>query len=280
LTGRVETFAWNPRTSLNLPFVRRFALGPRKNNFGDLVGPMVVELVRERLGLSPHSRSGDPVRLFSVGSVLHFADDGDVVWGSGVNGKIPSDRYRWSTLDVRAVRGPLTRQWVSDRTGEQAPAVYGDPALLLFELGFDRPPREASREVLYVPNLNDLGRPVPTGHVVSPRSPLRQVLAEIAASEAVVTSSLHALVFAEMLGVPVALIKPSAESSFKYEDYARGTGRDELPMFADFASALAHASTSRHRHEDALAGWSSAPLLAAFPADVFVPSIARTAGGA
>lgn len=279
MTGRVETFAWNPRTSLNLPFLRRFAIGPRKNNFGDLVGPMVVDLMRERLGLSPESRSGSPVRLFSVGSVLHFADDGDVVWGSGINGKISSDRYRWSTLDVRAVRGPLTRQWISDRTGHPIPDVYGDPALLLFELGFPRPVREASREVLYVPNLNDLGGPVPAGHVVSPRSPLRQVLTEIAASEVIVTSSLHALIFAEMLGVPVALIKPSAESAFKYEDYARGTGREELPMFEDFPSALAHASTSRHRHENALAAWSSAPLLTAFPDDVFMPS-ARTAGGA
>lgn len=278
MTGRVETFAWNPRSSLNLPLVRRLAIGPRKNNFGDLVGPIVVDLLRERLGLSPKSRSGDAIRLFSVGSVLHFANDGDVVWGSGVNGKIASERYRWRSLDVRAVRGPLTRQWVSDRSGQQAPAVYGDPALLLFELGFPRPVRQQSREVLYVPNLNDLGRPVSTGHVVSPRSPLHMVLAEIAASEIVVTSSLHALIFAEMLGVPVALLKPSAESGFKYEDYARGTGRDELPMFEDFASALTHASTSSHRDNDALAEWSAGPLLHAFPADVFAPSGTRTVG--
>lgn len=272
MTGRVEAFAWNPRTSLKLPVVRRFAVGPRKNNFGDLVGPMVVELMRARLGLSDQSRSGATVRLFSVGSVLHFASDGDVVWGSGVNGKIGVDRYDWTSLDVRAVRGPLTRKWVSDRTGKEAPAVYGDPALLLFELGFARPVREATRDVLYIPNLNDLGSPAPAGHTLSPRSPLRQVLDEIAASEVVVTSSLHALIFAEMLGVPVALIKPSAESAFKYEDYARGTGRDELPMFEDFSSALTHASTSRYRDEDVLAAWSSEPLISAFPADVFAPA--------
>lgn len=271
MTDRVEAFAWNPRTALPLPLLRRFRWGPKKNNFGDLVGPIVVELMRSRLGLSDLSRAGHPTRVFSVGSVLHFAADGDVVWGSGVNGKIGADRYSWRALDVRAVRGPLTRGWISDRTGEDIPAVYGDPALLLFELGFPRPLREASRAVTYIPNLNDLGREAPAT-VVSPRSPLPVVLEQIAASEVVVTSSLHALVFAELLGVPVALIKPSAESAFKYVDYARGTGREELPMFDSFTAALTHATKSVHRHEDALASWSSEPLRAAFPADVFRPN--------
>lgn len=275
MTGHVEAFAWNPRTALPIPLLRRFRVGPRKNNFGDLVGPIVVELMRSQLGLSDLAAAGHPTRMFSVGSVLHFAADGDVVWGSGVNGKIDAGRYTWRTLDVRAVRGPLTRGWVADRMGQDVPAVYGDPALLLFELGFPKPVREASRAVTYVPNLNDLGREAPAT-VVSPRSPLPHVLEQIAASEVVVTSSLHALVFAELLGVPVALIKPSAESAFKYDDYARGTGREELPMFDSFAAALTHVTKSVHRDEDALASWSSEPLRAAFPSDIFRPSGARS----
>lgn len=270
MTDRVEAFSWNPRTAPPLPLLRRLRVGPRKNNFGDLVGPIVVELMRSRLGLSERSRSGEARRLFSVGSVLHFAADGDVVWGSGVNGKIGADRHVWRELDVRAVRGPLTRAWIQERTGKDVPAVYGDPALLLFELGFPVPTREVARAVTYIPNLNDLGEEAPAP-VVSPRRPLPYVLEQIAASEAVVTSSLHALVFAELLGVPVALVKPSAESAFKYEDYARGTGRDELPMFESFDSALTHVTTSVHRDEDALASWSSEPLRAAFPADIFRP---------
>lgn len=275
MNERVEAFAWNPRTALSLPLLRRFRVGPRTNNFGDLVGPVVVELMRSRLGLSDLASANRPTRLFSVGSILHFADEGDVVWGSGVNGKIGADRYRWRTLDIRAVRGPLTRAWIADRTGQDVPAVYGDPALLLFELGFPAPVRETSRAVTYIPNLNDFGAEAPVA-AVSPRSPLPHVLQQIAASEVVVTSSLHALVFSEMLGVPVALIKPSVESAFKYEDYARGTGRDEIPMFESFASALTHVTTSVHRDENPLSSWSSEPLRAAFPADVFLPSGARS----
>ncbi|MCT2085764.1 polysaccharide pyruvyl transferase family protein [Microbacterium enclense] len=275
MTDRVEAFAWNPRTAPPVPLLRRLRVGPRKNNFGDLVGPVVVDLMRSRLGLSDLSSAGRPTRLFSVGSVLHFAADGDVVWGSGVNGKIAVDRYGWRTLDVRAVRGPLTRAWIADRAQQDVPAVYGDPALLLFELGFPVPVREPSRSVTYIPNLNDLGTAAPAT-VVSPRSPLPHVLEQIAASEVVITSSLHALVFAELLGVPVALIKPTAESAFKYEDYARGTGRDDLPMFDSFAAAVTHLTTSVHRDENALASWSSEPLRAAFPSDIFRPKGARS----
>lgn len=275
MTDRVEAFSWNPRTALPVPLLRRFRVGPRKNNFGDLVGPIVVEMMRSQLGLSERSSSGDPRRLFSVGSVLHFAADRDVVWGSGVNGKIGADRHGWRELDVRAVRGPLTRTWIEERTGKDVPAVYGDPALLLFELGFPMPTRKVSRAVTYIPNLNDLGAEAPVP-VVSPRRPLAYVLEQIAASEVVVTSSLHALVFAELLRVPVALVKPSAESAFKYEDYARGTGRDELPMFESFDSALAHVTTSVHRDDDALASWSGAALRAAFPADIFQAAGSRS----
>ncbi|QLD12262.1 polysaccharide pyruvyl transferase family protein [Microbacterium oleivorans] len=220
------------------------------------------------------------MRLFSVGSVLHFARDGDLVWGSGVNGKINADRHRWGALDVRAVRGPLSRRWISDFNGQDVPEVYGDPALLLFELGYERPDRVIKREVTFIPNLNDSQRPLGSSATVSPRSAIARILTAIAQSENVVTSSLHALVFAELLRVPVALIKPPSESPFKYQDYARGTGRDELPMFDDYRSAMAHASSSTYRDEDALAAWSSHELLRAFPADVFVPADARDAGRA
>lgn len=280
MTPRVESFAWNPRRSIKLPVLRRAAIGPRVNNFGDLVGPIVVDLVRSRLLLSDRSSSGLPVRLFSVGSVLHFAQDGDVVWGSGVNGKIDAERHRWRALDVRAVRGPLSRRWVESFSGQDVPEVYGDPALLLFELGYPRPERASRRGVTFIPNLNDPRRPLPPSSSISPRTPLRNVLTAIAESETVVTSSLHALVFAELLKVPVALMTPPAESPFKYQDYARGTGRDDLPMFDDFARASTHASSSTYREEDALGAWRSRALLEAFPADRFLPLAVSERGGA
>ena len=50
-----------------------------------------------------------PRRLLAVGSILHLARDNDVVWGSGVHGKIVVRRHQFKQLDAREVRGPLTR---------------------------------------------------------------------------------------------------------------------------------------------------------------------------
>lgn len=98
------------------------------NNFGDLLGPLIVSRLMAQLGLDPEAVR--PARLLTVGSVLHWAQDGDVIWGSGVNGNIPGGQHIARILDIRAVRGPRTRAFLAGR-GFTVPEVYGDPALLL-----------------------------------------------------------------------------------------------------------------------------------------------------
>lgn len=268
--SEIVVFSWNPRRRFPLPVVRRFEIGPRTNNFGDLVGPKIVSLMLRRLGLeNTGTPSSNGRKLFSVGSVLHFAEDGDVVWGSGMNGKISADRNSWKHLDVRAIRGPATQAFITSRSGISVPDVYGDPALLLFELGFPMPARSTERGTLFIPNLNDSAHAGGDLVKVSPRKKLEDVITAIASSEAVVTSSLHAFLFAELLDVPVALLKPRAESDFKYLDYARGTGRAEIPMFDDLESAKRHARSSSRHNDRPLSQWSSEKLLRAFPADLF-----------
>ena len=46
------------------------------------------------------------LRLFAIGSVLHNARDGETVWGSGINAKIPEAQHRFRRLDVRGIRDP------------------------------------------------------------------------------------------------------------------------------------------------------------------------------
>ena len=51
-------------------------------------------------------------KLLALGSILTYARNNDVVWGSAVNGKwLDLKHYKFTTLDVRAVRGPLTREF-------------------------------------------------------------------------------------------------------------------------------------------------------------------------
>ncbi|MFT4135454.1 polysaccharide pyruvyl transferase family protein [Microbacterium sp.] len=268
----IRAYSWNPRRGLPGPGLWRLRWGPRTRNFGDLLGPDIVERMRARSGLSERSRDGKPHTLFTVGSVLHFAQDDDVIWGTGVNGKMEPAAHAWTRLDIRAVRGPLTRRWLREQRGLEVPEIYGDPALLLFELGYPRPERSSRHNVSFLPNLNDRATPLPREQQISPRRPLNEVVARIAASDHLVTSSLHGLVLAELIGVPVALLRPAAETMFKYEDYVRGTGRTDVAVFDDFDVALRHATRPGADRDEPLAEWSPRPLMDAFPVDIFTPA--------
>lgn len=266
---RVEVFHWNPRRPLlRGRLAKRTRFGPRIDNFGDLLGPVVVDALRARLG-----RTGPAVRdaqLLSVGSVLHFARDGAVVWGSGRNGKIEPERHTATRLDVRAVRGPRTRAFLRER-GIEVPEVFGDPALLLPGL-FPRLREIAPRhDVLVVPNLNDLGLDAAGHPRLDPRRPLWKCLETIAAARLVVGSSLHGVIVAEALGIPARLVLPAAESRLKYEDFYAGTGRDA------FTPAQSVAEAVRMDGEPPLA-WDPAPLEAAFPAELWQPADAGAEG--
>ncbi|TDN90541.1 pyruvyl transferase [Microbacterium sp. BK668] len=255
----VEVVHWNPRRHLGgSRLARRLPRVVRVNNFGDLIGPLVVR----ELAKSVHGR-GDGRRLLSVGSTLHFARDGDTVWGTGRNGKTPDDAYRFSTLDVRATRGPLTRAWLIER-GITAPAVYGDPALLLPTLfpRFAESLSLRSRSVTIVPNLHDAPHWRDSPGFLDPTTRLWACVRAIAESSHVVASSLHGIIIAETFGVPASLLLPGVEDLFKYRDYFEGTGRELPHASRTLAEALDNPAPP-------LRGWKAEPLLDAFPRDLW-----------
>lgn len=266
--GRV--FYWDPRRN-HLPLIKRFEIGPRVGNFGDLLGPLIVRRVlsrtpRARAASTPGTASGS--RVFAVGSVMHFAADGDTIWGTGVNGKVADDLHRFSRLDVRAVRGPVTRRWLQDNRGIDAPEVYGDPALLLPQLLTEAKAWTGKKRGLgVVPNFHDVE--VFRGHpgFIDPKRPPMEVLEDIVRSERIAASSLHGVIVADAFGIPAVLLPSKVESPFKYLDYAGGTGRESLPQADDLAAAE---TMLKGGPDEALENWDGAPLLSAFPFDRFV----------
>ena len=263
---QVEVFRWNPRRS-RLPhaLTKRLPIeiGRRVNNFGDLLGPLLVARILAMHQIDPRTAPSDR-RLLSVGSVLHFARDHDVIWGTGVNGKRPDIDYVFHTLDVRAVRGPRTRDFLS-RRGVDAPGIFGDPVLLLPivmpELVSWSQAKQYSLTV--VPNFNDFSAYEPASTLLDPRSPVDVCLRRIAQSEFIVGSSLHAIVVAESLGIPARLISSSAENPFKYQDYYLGTGRSE----AEVAHTVEEAISMGGERGPV---FDASKLLGAFPFDLWL----------
>ncbi|MCW2494330.1 polysaccharide pyruvyl transferase family protein [Jatrophihabitans sp.] len=262
----VEIVNWNPRRSTRGGALgkvsQRIGLAPRVNNFGDLLGPLIVRELLRRRGIDPRAGTRD-VALLSVGSVLRLATEGDVVWGTGANGKSLDETFRFTQLDVRAVRGPHTRDFLQGR-GITVPEVYGDPGLLVGTLWSRDELRgsEPTHPLTVIPNLNDAAQQPDGPGVISPQLPLATVLRRIAASEFVTGSSLHAVVIADALGIPARLIESGHEPRFKYEDYYLGSGREGYTPAPDAATALALGG-------EPAPVWDPAPLLAAFPYDLW-----------
>lgn len=233
----------------------------RVNNFGDVLGPRLIQRILARRGVELDH--GDGVRLLSVGSVLHFATAGSVVWGTGRNGKVSADQHYFTNLDVRALRGPMTHRFLHDK-GIEAPEIFGDPGLLTAQLfpEIARNTERKSRSLTVVPNLHDLRFWRRHPATISPTDPLDVVLRRIAESELVVGSSLHAIVVADSLGVPSRLIRSQAEPEFKYRDYYLGRGVSEFRPARDISSAINAGATP-------LPAYDPHALIAAFPYDLW-----------
>lgn len=261
----VKVINWNPREKLfkksKIFRVKRFK---RVNNFGDLIGPKVVEKILERKGVVNNEGSTVGKRLLTVGSILHFAKNTDTIWGTGRNGKIPYGLHKFKELDVRAVRGPLTREFLLQKE-ILCPEIYGDPALLLPELfeEFKKKSNNKRYDLTIIPNLNDLEIfEKYKENLINPCADFYSIIERIAQSKFVVGSSLHAIVVAESFGIPARLIQGNSEPSFKYEDYYLGTGRDNYRAAKNLMSAMEMGGEMKIKFDPE-------KLLESFPVDIY-----------
>ena len=193
-------------------------------NFGDDLSPMIVSRILGKQ-VDICTRETNP-KLLALGSIIHFANNHDILWGTGINGKM---RYKVQKgvdrLDVRAVRGPRTRRLLM-KYGIDCPEIYGDPALLIPTL-FPEYKAQGGAGVKLICHYHDHQKMLKMGLDFIPAwQPVEAVIAEICQADLVVSSSLHGVIVAEALGVPAVYLRLSRQKHlFKYKDYYEGTGR-------------------------------------------------------
>lgn len=229
-------------------------------SFADAISPELIErIVGKRVRSTNGHANGYKGRtearphLLGLGSILNHARSRDIVWGTGMNITWARKRPSEFRLDIRAVRGPLTREYVIDELGLDCPEVYGDPALL-FPRYFPEFQRSPEKEYIVIVQHKDEGfirknwSEFSTHNVFlcqrpPNRMPWQQVVKEILTSNFVISSSLHALIFAEVYGIPARwwhsedLPSIRTEGTFKYNDYFASTGRS----LNDFAVSIEEA---------------------------------------
>jgi pyruvyltransferase len=212
-------------------------------NFGDLLSLKLLERI---VGgpVRVYVKKKQPERkLLAIGSIFYFAAQNDVIWGSGINGKtLQKSDYLFTDLDVRAVRGPLTRQFLWEHFHINCPEVYGDPALLLpfFFPEFKRK-ENPSREFVVIPHYADAYLFINPyqENVIYPWEPWDQIIEKILDSRFVISSTLHGIIVAEAFGIPARLLRvTNNQNIFKYNDYYCGTSRPHFQFATSIEQAL------------------------------------------
>ena len=200
-------------------------------NFGDYLSLKLVErIVDAPVRVYKKNLKKTERKMLALGSLFYFANENDVIWGTGISGKsLDKNKYNFTNLDVRAVRGPLSRQFLMQNFGIECPEVYGDPALLTPYLfpEFQRQ-KNPTYDYIIIPHYSEehLFLKEEWDNVVYPTEPWDEVIKKILDSRFVISSSLHGVIVAEAYGIPARLLRITEnEPIFKYRDYYAGTNR-------------------------------------------------------
>ena len=213
-------------------------------NFGDYISLVLVErIVGEPLKFYNKKNLKQNKKLLAIGSVIYFANENDVIWGSGINAKIvDKNKFSFTHLDIRAVRGPLTRAFLIENFGLKCPEIYGDPALL-FPYFFPefKKKKTPSYDYIVISHYLDAKyfKDNSKDNIILATEPWELVLKKILASKFVISSSLHGLILAEAYGIPARMLRLSeTEPLFKYKDYYIATGRPHFEYATSVEEAL------------------------------------------
>lgn len=212
------------------------------SNFGDALSEALTErIVGHKVRVAAHPMC--PERKFlGMGSILNYAANGDIIWGTGRNGTKSEADHNFDCLDVRAVRGPLTRQFLLEK-GISCPETYGDPTLL-FPLLFPefQKAETPSHDYVIIPHYSDEHLFLDNPNLVSVKEDWQEVITKILDSKFVVASALSGVIVAEAFGIPARLLiaenAGNTENLFKYEDYYQGTNRFNFTYAKTLEEAL------------------------------------------
>jgi len=208
-----------------------------RDNVGDLLSKVIVEKVAEYNGLKL-DEDVKTCQLLGIGSIIQEVKSPSTVWGSGIRER--RCRLPRVNLDIRAVRGPLTRD-VLIMNGISCPEVYGDPAILCPSLILDCKDRKKNIPYTVIPHFSkeENYTKYRESCISTITSDWRAFIEKIAESHLVISGSLHGIILAEAYGVPALLLDDCDDDKFKYMDYYNSTNRKELICYDSVESALA-----------------------------------------
>jgi hypothetical protein len=197
---------------------------PVPGNLGDLLTPIILSRLFNVAPIFCQSRP-----FLGVGSVVHKARRGSVIWGAGL---LDPDLSDHPDAEYLAVRGPLTRDILTGR-GRRVPAVFGDPALLMPLIY--RPNVSVRYRLGLIPHYKHAPHYLHSDAgikridvMAGTTAKVYQRLDEIASCEVIASSSLHGLILAIAYGKKVVWLRHLDSrlkgDRFKFDDFFASIG--------------------------------------------------------
>lgn len=213
-------------------------------NLGDTLAPVIFHWMLQQNGLTNTLPKKKYVHLLTIGSIL--ADDvfDATVWGSGIH-KIDAAYQlravrRLRKLDIRAVRGPITRALLLEN-GYNCPAVYGDPGILLPKIYHPERSVESQYEVGLIRHFRQAGDFTDPGvHKIDIVTEDYQAFVnELFLCKKIISSSLHGIILAEAYGIPTVFLWEGLDDELmKFYDWYFSTDRFSVQIARSLPEAL------------------------------------------
>jgi pyruvyltransferase len=199
-----------------------------EGNVGDELSPIIVKKINPNIKSVYETRYYN--KFLGIGSIIHDANDGDIIWGSGIGYEklgIKSDK-----LDIHMVRGPLTYE-ILKKTNNIRP-IFGDPALLTslyFPISVDK-----KYKVGIIPHCSNIIKcetymnknPIKNSIIISPTLHFVKFIELINMCEIIISNSLHGIILADSYNIPNGYFNftPLPEGGFKFKDYMSSQNRE------------------------------------------------------
>ena len=228
----------------------------RVPNVGDAINPSLISALSGRK--VQHAADRTAPHLLAIGSLISSATPMSQVWGTGL---IHPDLGKGAAVaeNVHAVRGRLTYTALRAAGLELRDVPLGDPAYLAPALlGFKRavaPRFRVGIAAHYVDRYHPLLRRLigePGVVDLNVHDSPHAFLTLVAQCEAVLSTSLHGLIFAEALGIPSLWISVGNDiigGEFKFRDWFTTTENPQasayIPSSSDTSAALARKAEPR-----------------------------------
>lgn len=191
------------------------------------VGDNLTSIILKYLSGKDVELSYEHGRILSIGSVIEFIQDGDVVWGSGLIQSMVLKKKE--SVKFLVVRGALTRERLL-ASGYDVPAIYGDPAILMSEIY--HPTVKKEHRTGLIPHYIEKDAWTDNGFYIDILSGVYSFINNLLKCETIITSSLHAYILAQAYGITATYCQKTDRiigGFFKFKDYqTSNTSAEEL----------------------------------------------------